>query len=59
MADEAKTRRKALAQRLKARRRGKEAELQEREAGEAELLDADAGLTRLEELESDVRDTAK
>lgn len=55
MADEAKTRRKAMVQRLKARRCGKEAEFQKREAGEAELQDADASLTHLEELEFEAR----
>lgn len=54
IADEAMIRRKALFERLKARRRGKEAELERRRAGEAELIDADTDLNRLEESEAEV-----
>lgn len=54
MAEEGKVRRKALAERLKAKRRAKEAELERRGAGERERCDQDADHTRLEELETEV-----
>lgn len=54
MTEEGKSRRKALNDRLKARRRAKEAEVERRGAGERERCDQDAELTRLEELEVEV-----
>ena len=55
MAKEGMTRRKALKERLQARRRAKEAELDKSRAGERERCDQDADLTCLEELEAEVR----
>lgn len=54
MTEEGKSRRKALNDRLKARRRAKEAEVERRGAGERERCDQDADLARLEELEVEV-----
>lgn len=54
MAEEGKSRRKALNERLKAKRRAKEAELERRGAGERERCDQDVDLARLEELEVEV-----
>lgn len=58
MAEEAKARRRALFERIAARRKGKEAELERRKDGEVERCSVDADLTRLEELESEVQDPA-
>lgn len=54
MAEEGRVRRKALGERLKAKRRAKEVELHRRGAGEGERCDQDADMTRLEELETEV-----
>lgn len=54
MAEEGRVRRKALAERLKAKRRAKEAELERHGAGEMERCKQDADLTRLEELQIEV-----
>lgn len=55
MAEEGKLRRKALFERLQAKRRSKEAELARRGAGEREQCDVGADLTRLEELATEVK----
>lgn len=55
MAEEGRVRRKALKERLKAKRRAKEAELEKKGAGERERCDQDADLTCLEELEAEVK----
>ena len=54
MAEEQRLRIKALKERLRAKRRAKEAELEKRGAGERERCDQDAGMTCLEELETEV-----
>lgn len=54
MEKEGKLRRKALFDRLKAKRRSKEAELERRGAGEGDMRDQDADLSRLEELAAEV-----
>lgn len=54
MAEEGKSKRKALNERLKAKRRAKEIELERMGAGERERCDQDADLTRHEELEVEV-----
>lgn len=54
MAEEGRVRRKALNERLKAKRRAKEAELERHGAGEMERCKQDADLTRLEELQIEV-----
>lgn len=55
MAEEGRVRRKALTERLKAKRHAKEAELDRRGGGERARCDQDADITRLEELEIEVR----
>lgn len=55
MAEEGRVRRKALDERLKAKRHAKEAELDRRGGGERARCDQDADITRLEELEIEVR----
>lgn len=55
MVAEGKTRREALQNRLKVRRQGKDAELDRREAGEAERREAHEDLVQLEEFEFEVR----
>ena len=57
MAEEGRVRRKALKERLNAKRRTKEAELEKKGAGERERCDQNADLNRLEELEAEVRKT--
>lgn len=59
MTEEGRVRRKALKERLKAKRRAKETEFEKRGAGERERCDLDAGLTCLEELEAEVRGTTQ
>lgn len=54
MAEEARSRRKALKERLKAKRHAKETELERKGGGERERCDQDADLTCLEELEAEV-----
>lgn len=54
MAEEGRLRRKALGERLKAKRRAKDAEVERKGAEEGERLNQDADLTRLEELETEV-----
>lgn len=55
MANEGKASRRALVERLKAKRRAKETELARQGAGEGELCDQDVDLKRLEELAAEVR----
>jgi len=55
MAEEGRVRRKALTERLNAKRRAKEAELDKRGAGEKERCDQNIDLNRLEDLEAEVR----
>lgn len=54
MAEEGRVRRKALKERLKAKRRAKETELEKKGAGEKERCDQNMNLNRLEELEAEV-----
>ncbi len=54
MAEEARVRRKALKERLSAKRRAKEAGLENKGAGEKERCDQNMDLNRLEELEAEV-----
>lgn len=54
MTEEGRARRKALSERLKAKRRAKEAEIERTGAAERERCDLDADLTVLEELETEV-----
>lgn len=54
MTEEGRVRHKALKERLKAKRRAKEAELERRGVGERERCDQDADLAHLEELEGEV-----
>lgn len=55
MAEAGRVRRKALKERLNAKRRAKEAELDKRGAEEKERCDQDADLTCLEELDAEVK----
>lgn len=54
MTEEGRARHQALADRLKAKREAREAELKRREAGEREMCAQDADLTRMEELATEV-----
>lgn len=54
MTEQGKARHRALADRLKAKRQAREAELKRRGAGESEMCEQDADLTRMEELETEV-----